>query len=389
MVRNVDPGLMQKVRRHGRAGALDVNACFQCGNCTAVCPLARDSAGFPRRVIRMAQVGMEQELLASADLWRCYSCGECTRTCPRQADPAEFMAAARSYAISRYDMTGLSSLLNRSVLGSIAVLAFLSAIFSGLLAYQQNLVSPDSPLFQFLPGWWIHNIGVAIFVVVGISAFTGMASMFVRYQRDQSHAGHQLRLAALPGAVVAAVSEVLMHRRFRDCDTDEPVPTSQPLHFRPWFVHASVMGGFLAMLIATTLDFLFKPIGSPAEPWSPIRLLGAAGGIVCLYGLTVMLVRRVRSTEVPWQKSAFSDWMFPALLAATVVTGLFTEVDVYLPMGTVGHAVFFTHVVLAMDLVALLPLSKFAHAIYRPLALVLFSWSHAPVAQQASADVQA
>ena len=88
MIHHVDPSLMGKIRRHGRRGRLQVESCFQCGNCTAVCPLAQDSAGFPRRAIRMAQVGMERELLASEDLWRCYACGECTRTCPREADPA-------------------------------------------------------------------------------------------------------------------------------------------------------------------------------------------------------------------------------------------------------------------------------------------------------------
>jgi hypothetical protein len=139
------------------------------------------------------------------------------------------------------------------------------------------------------------------------------------------------------------------------------------------------MSGFLVMLLATTLDFLLKPIGSPAPPWYPIRLLGAAGGIVCLHGLSIALNRRLRSAEVPWRKSAFSDWFFPVLLAVTVITGLFTEIAVYLPMNTVGHAVFFVHVFLAMDLVALLPLTKFAHALYRTLALVLFAWRHAPV----------
>jgi hypothetical protein len=76
------------------------------------------------------------------------------------------------------------------------------------------------------------------------------------------------------------------------------------------------------------------------------------------------------------------------LLAATVLTGLFTEIVVYLPMNTVGHAVFFVHVVLAMDLVAMLPLTKFAHALYRTLALVLFAWRHAPAMEAVVADAQ-
>jgi ferredoxin len=380
MARVVDVSLLQKIKRHGAGENLDVSACFNCGNCTAVCPLAEDSTGFPRRMIRMAQVGMEQELLASEDLWRCYSCGKCTETCPRQADPAEFMAAARSYAISRYDFTGLAGLASRSVLGNLFVFALFSAVFGLLLLSRMNPGGPQLPLFDFLPGEWIHNIGVVLFAVVGLSAFLGIVSMTMRYWKQSRDKGIPLRFAALPGAIYTALSDALLHRRFQRCD-DEAKDTGmlQPWYLRPWVVHAAVMGGFLAMLLATTLDFLLKPIGSPAPPWYPMRIMGAVGGVVCLYGLTNILLRRIRSTEVPWQKSSFADWFFPLLLVATVLTGIFCEVIVYLPSPTsLGHWVFFTHVVLAMDLVAMLPLTKFAHVLYRTLALTLFAWRHAP-----------
>jgi ferredoxin len=391
MTRVVDVSLMQKIKQHGAGSTLDVSACFNCGNCTAVCPLAEDSKGFPRRLIRMAQVGMDRELLASEDLWRCYACGECTETCPRQANPAEFMAAARSYAISRYDFTGLAGLANRSVLGNLAVFAFFSAVFSTLLLSKEYPAGPEAPLFDFLPGWWIHNIGVALFVVVGLSAAFGLISMFGRFWKERRREGSALRIGALPGAVVAALVDALLHRRFQECDSGEQTPPRavESWYLRAWVVHASVMGGFLAMLLATTLDFLLKPIGSPAPAWYPMRLLGAAGGIVCLYGLSIIFLRRIRAAKAPWKTSAFSDWFFPVLLAATVLTGLVTELAVYAPMGLAGHAIFFTHVVLAMDLVALLPLTKFAHVLYRTLALALFAWSHAPVTETVAADAQA
>jgi ferredoxin len=390
MARVVDVNLLRKIKQHGAGGTLDVSACFNCGNCTAVCPLAQDSAGFPRRMIRMAQVGMERELLASEDLWRCYACGECTETCPREADPAEFMAAARSYAIARYDFTGLAGFANRSAYGNLLVFAVFSAFFSLLLMYREISAGTQAPLFDFLPGEWIHGIGVALFAVVGLSAAFGAASMFVRFWMERRREGLTLRIAALPGAIVTAILDALLHRRFRECDSAEDISERpiEPLHRRAWFIHATVMGGFLAMLLATTLDFLLKPIGSPVPPWYPMRLLGAAGGIVCLYGLAIALNRRLRAAEVPWRKSAFSDWFFPVLLATTVLTGLFTEFAVYLPMNTVSHAVFFVHVVLAMDMVALLPLTKFAHALYRTLALVLFAWRHAPAAEAVTAQAQ-
>ena len=391
MARVVNTQLLRKIKRHGAGGKLDVSACFNCGNCVAVCPLAEDSTGFPRRMIRMAQVGMEQELLASEDLWRCYACGECTETCPRQADPASFMAAVRSYAIARSDFTGLASLTNRSAAGNLAVFALFSAIFSLLLAARQQPGASDTPLFNFLPGEWIHHVGVVLFIVVGLSAVSGMFSMFQRFRTEQGRHGAALRFSALPGAFVQALADALLHTRFQNCDVDvqTPAKSEKPWYTRTWVVHAAVMGGFVAMLAATALDYLFKPIGSPAPPWYPMRVLGALGGLVCLYGLAVMLGRRWRAQHVPWRKSSFADWFFPVLLAATVLTGLVTEIAVYARLGAFGHAIFFTHIVLAMDLVALLPLTKFAHVLYRTLALALFAWRRMPVAEAAAADAHA
>jgi uncharacterized protein (DUF983 family) len=339
----------------------------------------------------MAQVGMERELLASVDLWRCYACGECTQTCPRKADPAAFMAAARSYAVARYDFTGLAGLANRSAWGNLLVFAAFSAVFSLLLLSKMNPGGPALPLFDFLPGEWIHTIGVVLFTVVGLSAFFGVASMAVRSLQQRRGEGVALSLAALPGAIYSALSDALLHRRFQECDAepDNSASALQPWYLRAWVVHAAVMGGFLSMLLATTLDFLLKPIGSEVAPWYPMRILGAVGGLVCLYGLAIVLTRRAQGKETPYTKSSFADWFFPVLLALTVLTGLISEVVVYLPAPTsFGHWVFFTHVVLAMDLVALLPLTKFAHVLYRTLALVLFAWRHAPAKVTASVGAE-
>jgi ferredoxin len=384
MIHHVDPALMGKIRRHGRRGRLQVESCFQCGNCTAVCPLAQDSAGFPRRAIRMAQVGMERELLASEDLWRCYACGECTRTCPREADPAEFMAAARSYAITRYDLTGLAALASQSALGNLLVFGVLSVFFALLLLSRAAPANSPLPFFDFVPGEWIHRIGVFLFAVAGLSAVTGLLSMTLRFRSERRRAGVHLRLADLPQAIMVALVDVVNHKRFRQCNADEPARTAQAWYVRPWAVHLSVMGGFCAMLLATTLDYLLKPIGSAVPPWYPMRVLGAVGGVVCLYGLAIMLFRAEPASEAHWRKRTFADWFFPVLLAATVLTGLLTEILGYLPMTATGHVLFLTHVLLAMDLIAMLPLTRFAHVLYRPLALALFAWRRAPERQPAA-----
>ena len=194
MSHRVDSQLLPRIRSYG---AFDISECFNCGNCTAACSLADGTAGFPRRAIRYAQVGMEGRLLSDRGLWLCYACGECTRTCPRQAGPSEFMAAARRYAIARQDPTGLSRVMYGSVLGNLLVFALFSAVFTLLLLWKKgDMNGAGLALFDYIPGPWIHDLGVALFVVVGVAAVGGMARMFSPLHLRVAQGGPEAALAA-------------------------------------------------------------------------------------------------------------------------------------------------------------------------------------------------
>jgi len=371
MTQIVDVSLLARIRRYG---AFDVNACFNCGNCTAVCRLSKDEDTFPRRLIRYGQVGMEDRLLAEKDLWRCYNCGECTRTCPRQAAPGDFMAAARRYAISRYDITGLARLLYGSVWGHVAAFLLLSVLLTLLLLwFKGDMNGQRLALFDFIPGAVVHDLGLVIFGLIGIGLLAGVAIMLVRtHQRSRTTGKPAPVLRALIPAVLSAVGESVGQARYRECDADR---VNEPWHARPWFAHAAMLWGFLGMLIATIVDFISKPIGTPLPIYAPVRLLGTLAGLLCMYGVAVVIFRRAHRPDVPYAGSRFSDWFFLLLLGAVVLTGLVTEVVVYLPAPSLfAYLVFLVHVVLAMDLVLLLPVTKFAHAVYRPLALFLHRW---------------
>ena len=54
MATRVDPNLLYELKEYGAVG---IEKCFNCGNCTAICPLTSDDYTFPRNMIRMAQVG--------------------------------------------------------------------------------------------------------------------------------------------------------------------------------------------------------------------------------------------------------------------------------------------------------------------------------------------
>ena len=61
--------------------------CFQCGTCTATCPLTDASTSLVRRIIKYAQYGLvpsDEKILDF--IWRCTTCGMCASSCPRGVD---------------------------------------------------------------------------------------------------------------------------------------------------------------------------------------------------------------------------------------------------------------------------------------------------------------
>jgi heterodisulfide reductase subunit C len=94
----VDPGFIEELEKLGVDTTME---CFNCGTCAAICPLIYEH--FPRRMIRYAQLGAKERILAQADeLWRCLHCGLCTHTCPRQAKPGELIHGLRRFAIANW-----------------------------------------------------------------------------------------------------------------------------------------------------------------------------------------------------------------------------------------------------------------------------------------------
>ena len=84
----------------------------------------------------------------------------------------------------------------------------------------------------------------------------------------------------------------------------------------------------------------------------------------------MFMVNRVRQVNRAAQFTTASDWLLLVLLWITGATGFFIEVALYLPNAPGwGYWVFLFHVAVAMELMLLLPFTKFAHAMYRPVAL--------------------
>lgn len=81
-------------------GVEKLRLCFQCGTCTADCPIARFSEVYhPRKLMRMAQLGMKDKLLRCKALWLCAACFTCVDHCPQGVDLAGVIRALRNIAV--------------------------------------------------------------------------------------------------------------------------------------------------------------------------------------------------------------------------------------------------------------------------------------------------
>ncbi len=73
----------------------NVAICIQCGKCTAGCPFAQDMDLEPHQIVRLAQLGMIDELMECEAVYYCATCFTCVSRCPVAIDIAALSEAVR------------------------------------------------------------------------------------------------------------------------------------------------------------------------------------------------------------------------------------------------------------------------------------------------------
>jgi len=78
-----------------------IRDCYQCGKCTAGCPMAARMDAPPTRLIRLLQLGHAETALRAQAIWQCVSCQTCATRCPKSVDCAGVMDALRQLSAER------------------------------------------------------------------------------------------------------------------------------------------------------------------------------------------------------------------------------------------------------------------------------------------------
>jgi len=74
--------------------------CYQCGNCSAGCPMAGHGDLLPHQVFRLLQLDSEEPLRAIQP-WLCVGCQTCAVRCPQELDLSLVMDYLRAEALRR------------------------------------------------------------------------------------------------------------------------------------------------------------------------------------------------------------------------------------------------------------------------------------------------
>lgn len=83
------------INRVNELSGQNVYKCYQCGRCSAGCPFSFEMDILPNQIIRMVQMGLEDEVIGSKTLYLCASCFTCQARCPKGIDMARVMEAVR------------------------------------------------------------------------------------------------------------------------------------------------------------------------------------------------------------------------------------------------------------------------------------------------------
>ncbi len=87
------------VRKVEAISGQDARACFNCGTCTAACPMTEQGGVQPRRIMRMLQLGRISGSIPNDMANMCASCHACMVCCPRGLDIPRILEAVRLIAL--------------------------------------------------------------------------------------------------------------------------------------------------------------------------------------------------------------------------------------------------------------------------------------------------
>jgi quinone-modifying oxidoreductase subunit QmoC len=177
------------------------------------------------------------------------------------------------------------------------------------------------------------------------------------------------------GALAITLKEIAVHASFFKCEANRA---------RSWG-HILMLGGFVAAMITTGAIFVFVFIphylellglqqiesffALPVDLPNPVKFIGMFGGLGLMIGGGLLIIRRWNNKDQVGA-NGYADYLFLYIIFLAGFTGMLSWLTRLTGVAMVAYISYFIHLVIVFFLLWYMPYSKFAHMIYRTLALV-------------------
>jgi len=104
----------------------NLRLCYQCGKCSAGCPMAFAMDLLPNQVMRLVQLGLAEDIADCRTIWLCASCLACTVRCPKGVDIARVMEALRLLTLRKNVDFVLPYEIDRDTIAELPQIALVS-----------------------------------------------------------------------------------------------------------------------------------------------------------------------------------------------------------------------------------------------------------------------
>ncbi len=352
------------------AGGESLKKCYQCAACSVVCNVTPDDKPFPRKEMIWAQWGLKDKFKGNPDIWLCHQCNDCTVYCPRGAKPAEVLGAIRKQSIQQYSVPGfMSGFVNNKLF--LPILFLLPAI---ILLAVSGFGIPEGETIKFTNLFSVFAIQLTFTPALIFGFIVGFLGV-KRFWKDMSQTRLSEKQAGgvgcgcLSSNIIATLTEVLKHNKFKDCDTSKD----------RYPAHLLVFYSFIALGIATAIGAVYIDFLDIQPPFymghgTPVKLFGNLGALALLIGVSLMIINRFKNAAKVGIGSYF-DWLLIFIIGVVMVSGILSELTRLADIASLAYPIYFIHLVFVFSLFLYAPYSKLAHIFYRTAAIFYAKYS--------------
>ncbi len=332
--------------------------CYQCATCSSVCDLTTAEVPFPRRQMLWAQWGLVDRLTGDPGIWLCHQCNDCTTRCPRDAKPGDALQAIRALMIEQAGTPKFMAGLVARAGTTWPLLLGLPVLLWAVYIYLVNgFAVPNLPLVygDVVSHWMIYTVFFPASAFAVVTAFIGGRRYWTAWGQASPRNGTLLQ------GLGGIAADILLHRRFKTCVAAAPRRLG----------HLALFWGFIGALITTTLVVIALygfGVELPLPQWHPFKILGNVSALLLIVGVIWLLANRLSNDRAAGTSRAFDNF-FLALVIGLVFTGVFTELGRYIFPVPLALGIYVLHLGIILSLFLTFPFSKFAHALYRTLAM--------------------